>query len=57
MWYAVMRRRERGIFIGTLCFRHTGRAASLVEAGWEEVPVGSIGLGDGSGSADGPQAM
>ena len=39
MWYAVLRKRERGVFIGTLCIRHTGRQASLEEAGWEEVPV------------------
>ncbi len=43
MWYAVMRRRERGVFIGTLCFRHTGRQASLEAAGWEEVPAEEIG--------------
>jgi hypothetical protein len=43
MWYAVMRRRERGVFIGTLCFRHTGRQASLEAAGWEEVPAWDIG--------------
>src|SRR5689334_21966866 len=43
MWYAVMRKRTRGIFIGTLCIRHTGRQASLEEQGWEEVPVEKIG--------------
>jgi hypothetical protein len=43
MWYAVMRKRTRGIFIGTLCIRHTGRQASLEEQGWEEVPVPEIG--------------
>jgi hypothetical protein len=43
MWYAVMRKRTRGIFIGTLCIRHTGRQASLEEDGWEEVPVPEIG--------------
>jgi hypothetical protein len=42
MWYAVLRKRERGVFIGTLCIRHTGRQASLEEAGWEEVPVPEI---------------
>ena len=42
MWYAVLRKRERGVFIGTLCSRHTGRQASLEQAGWEEVPVESI---------------
>jgi hypothetical protein len=44
MWYAVLRKRERGIFIGTLCIRHTGRQASLEGRGWEEVPVPTIGL-------------
>ena len=43
MWYVVMRKRTRGIFIGTLCIRHTGRQASLEEQGWEEVPVERIG--------------
>jgi hypothetical protein len=47
MWYAVMRKRERGVFIGTLCFRHTGRMDLLEERGWEEVPLEEIG----------PQAM
>jgi hypothetical protein len=45
MWYAVLRKRERGVFIGTLCIRHTGRQASLEERGWEEVPVERIGVG------------
>jgi hypothetical protein len=44
MWYAVLRKRERGVFIGTLCIRHTGRQASLEGAGWEEVPVPQIGV-------------
>jgi hypothetical protein len=44
MWYAVLRKRERGVFIGTLCIRHTGRQASLEQRGWEEVPVERIGL-------------
>jgi hypothetical protein len=45
LWYAVMRKMERGIFIGTLCVRHTGRQASLEQAGWEEVRVEEIGVG------------
>ena len=44
MWYAVLRKRERGVFIGTLCIRHVGRQASLEAAGWEEVPVEGIGV-------------
>jgi hypothetical protein len=44
MWYAVLRKRERGVFIGTLCIRHTGRQALLERDGWEEVPVESVGV-------------
>ena len=43
MWYAVMRKRERGVFIGTLCIRHTGRRDLLTQQGWEEVPIEQIG--------------
>jgi len=42
MWYAVLRKRERGIFIGTLVFRHGDHYASLLQRGWDEVPVGEI---------------
>jgi hypothetical protein len=42
MWYAVMRKRERGVFIGTLVLRHTSHHASLLEGGWEEVAVDEI---------------
>jgi hypothetical protein len=44
MWYVVMRKQTRGIFIGTLCIRHTGRQASLEEQGWTEVPIDEIGV-------------
>jgi hypothetical protein len=43
LWYAVMRRREKGIFIGTLVLRHSGHHAFLLERGWEEIPVAAIG--------------
>ena len=42
MWYAVMRRKERGVFIGTLVLRHTAHHASLRERGWDEVPIEEI---------------
>jgi hypothetical protein len=45
MWYAVLRKRERGVFIGTLCIRHTGRQTLLEQRGWEEVPIEEIGGG------------
>ena len=43
LWYAVMRKRERGIFIGALCLRHSSRQTSMEARGWEEVPVRAIG--------------
>ncbi len=48
MWYAVLRRPERGIYLGTLVFRHGDHHASLLEKGWEEIPVAEIlgGAGD-----------
>jgi hypothetical protein len=42
LWYAVLRRRERGIFIGTLTIRHGDHYASLLADGWEEVGVEEI---------------
>jgi hypothetical protein len=46
MWYAVLRRRERGVFIGTLVLRHSAHHALLLERGWEEVAVPEIGVRD-----------
>ena len=43
MWYAVMRRRERGVFIGTLVIRHSPHHALLMQQGWEEVGPADIG--------------
>ena len=42
MWFAVMRKQERGVFIGTLVLRHQDHHASLLESGWEEVPIEEI---------------
>jgi hypothetical protein len=39
MWYAVFRKRVRGVFIGALALRHSDHHASLLEQGWEEVAV------------------
>lgn len=44
MWYAAMRRKEKGVYIGTLVFRHQPHHTLLLEKGWEEVPVQDIGL-------------
>ena len=42
MWYAVLRKRERGVFIGTLVLRHTSHHASLLQAGWQEIAIEEI---------------
>lgn len=57
MWYAVMRRRERGIFIGSLVFRHGPHHSLLLERGWEEIPVADIGLGSQGEPAARPQGV
>ena len=51
MWYAVMRRREKGVYIGTLVLRHSDHHASLLERGWAEVAVEEIGVPAGRGQA------
>jgi hypothetical protein len=43
MWFAVMRRQERDVYIGTLVFRHGDHHTLLLERGWEEVPIEEIG--------------
>jgi len=45
MWYAVMRKRERGVFIGTLVLRHTAHHDLLLQRGWEEIAPQDIGVG------------
>ena len=44
LWYAVMRKRTKGIFIGALCIRHSDHHASLLQDGWQEVAVEAIGI-------------
>jgi hypothetical protein len=48
MWYAVMRKRERGVFIGTLVIRHSPHHALLLDSGWQEIAVADIGVGGAS---------
>jgi hypothetical protein len=43
LWYAIMRKRERGIFLGTLVMRHSDHHARLLEQGWEEIAHDLIG--------------
>jgi hypothetical protein len=55
LWYAVMRKqvrqrsggegeaRDRCVYIGALCIRHSDHHASLLQGGWQDVPVAEIG--------------
>jgi hypothetical protein len=49
LWYAAMRKRSHGIWLGALVMRSADHYAKLLEEGWEEVPPERIGasLGDG----------
>jgi hypothetical protein len=51
MWYAVMRKQTRGVYIGALCIRHSDHHASLLEEGWQEVEVDEIRQMDGEGAS------
>lgn len=44
MWYAVLRKQVKGVFIGTLSLRHGEHYDLLLTKGWEEVAVDEIGL-------------
>ena len=43
LWYAVMRKAVKGVYIGTLCIRHSDHHASLLNGGWQEVPPAEMG--------------
>jgi hypothetical protein len=43
LWYAVMRKETKGVFIGTLVIRHSDHHASLLQQGWQEVDPSEIG--------------
>jgi len=45
MWYAVLRKRMRGIFIGALAIRHSPHHASLLQDGWDDVPLAELRAG------------
>jgi len=53
LWYAVMRKETKGVYIGTLVIRHSDHHASLLEGGWQEVPPEAIDGGE-AGVAPGP---
>ena len=42
MWYAVLRKRVRDVYIGALALRHSDHHASLLASGYEEVTVAEL---------------
>jgi len=54
MWYAVMRKRERGVYIGTLVLRHGDHHTLLGRQGWEEVAIEEIGVDPARSGPPGP---
>ena len=51
LWYAIMRKQTRGVYIGTMCIRHSPHHASLLQEDWHEVPVDEIRSFSESGHA------
>src|SRR4051812_15481877 len=54
LWYAVLRKQERGVFIGPLCIRPPDGHPSLLEKGGEGVRVGATRLSGDDDAAPGP---
>jgi hypothetical protein len=48
MWYAIMRKHERGIFLGTLVMRHSTHHEKLLAEGWEEIAPADVGVAGSS---------
>jgi len=55
LWHAVLRKRERGVFIGTLVLRHSDHHDLLLQRGWQEVAPEEIGV-PGTAGAPRPAA-
>jgi len=53
MWHSVLRKQEKGIFIGTLVLRHSDHHALLLQRGWQEIAPEEIGV-PGTAGAPGP---
>jgi hypothetical protein len=43
LWYAVMRKHTRGIWLGALVMRSADHYGKLLREGWEEVPPERVG--------------
>lgn len=52
LWYALMRKRSRGIWLGALVMRSADHYAKLLREGWEEVPPEQTGASLDGGPAE-----
>ena len=52
LWYALMRKHTRGIWLGALVMRSADHYATLESDGWEEVPARQVGASLGDGEAE-----
>ena len=52
LWYALMRKPTRGIWLGTLVMRGADHHAKLLGEGWEEVPPQQTGASLAGGDAE-----
>jgi hypothetical protein len=52
LWYALLRKRSHGIWLGALAMRGAAHHAKLLDEGWEEVPPERTGVSLGTGEAD-----
>jgi hypothetical protein len=51
LWYALLRKRTHGIWLGALAMRSADHYAKLLSEGWEEVPPEQTGGSLGEGRA------
>ena len=52
LWYAVLRKPTRGIWLGALSMRSADHYRKLLAEGWEEVPPERIGASLGEGPTE-----
>ncbi len=52
LWYSLMRKHTRGIWLGALVMRSADHYAKLQNEGWEEVPPERVGASLGGGEAE-----
>jgi hypothetical protein len=52
LWYALLRKRSRGVWLGALAMRGADHHAKLLREGWEEIPPQRTGVSFGEGEAE-----